>query len=524
MNDIVVIGGKGQWGEKVVNDLNKANRTNSSIDSSDFNDGPHSAKYIKAIKEHASTTTATYLVVPPDQRDSCLKLLLNTKAELYIEKPNPGLAFEPLASTDNILTKSKFVDHYLQKHGFHSATKFIEETDDAVSQIEISICETAEEERNWMKQQPYGGVIYDLGHHAFSIMVRLLPELMTDDQGSIPDDKTKLLDLVWDMSDVNFFRGGSSAESEINVSFKLKNNKSNKKLAKEIACRIHIGKQCFVDQKHIIITTQNQKDEKNKHYFPLSGDSDYSKILVPDGRFHLNYTEAKQVDRFLHSLRLEVFGCKEPSHARTEGLNELTSTLKDIFLHRQEYFWGTYHKMLMYLVFIVIAPYLALPQLFGDGDRPPYFPNLILLMSLITLWIVQWLLKQLHSFLDAEDLRVKVSHKRMKQLLRRAGVDLEVPTHQKNIGGDMIILLRSVAVSIAMLSIVIATYLVWMTTYQIPELKTIGTICLSGGILFVIADIWLSKKNSFDKKILFLIGTILLITGYILIHSAMVVI
>lgn len=470
---IIVIGSKGQWAKRVIGDLIEAGLSDqlclfdqkdgvlAEFDSSGVLLG-HGEAATDSLLKHAPQSVI-YIAVPPAERPSVICTLSEIDgqgARVVIEKP-----FLIAAQKDSLDALKEagfevfFIDHYLGKPAISSLAA---RSPEDFSMMEMCLMESDVERRPWMKQgSDLGGVIYDLAHHCFAILVDWIegdghcqpaedmassekkgkrrslkiqdihifsvttkPFQTEDDSSGAPSDQE-----AWIAGQISYLTEARPRESG-KLSFTIRVGKHTEKTLKVI--RLYSGKAMAPDSLMI----------------SLSGNPDYASALAPE------------LDGARDGARAVGGGvrCKALPMADTRaGWIDLAVTesairagdvslekencefLLDEFKHRHSFFWNGFSKYLWAVGAVIALPLVVLLQLaesFQDEWTPPQMLTAIFVMAVFA--SVTLLLTRVRPVVDEhiqrEDLRVRRVYNLYKSRISRRGEWLHVFDNPEKIG------------------------------------------------------------------------------------------
>lgn len=225
---------------------------------------------------------------------------------------------------------------------------------------------------------------------------------------------------------------------------------------------------------------------RGKSIYPLTGAPPHGKIVekLIDGNSAglLTPRFAKDLARQLEALSFLLSekksddlrkdesnrGCEPDVEEKSPNLL-YAEILSDQFKHRHLYYWGTYFKLTVYFVLVLVSPYIAFYYLESSAEKIGGLAQigghtfLLLLTVLAFSGITLSLIKRIEQFLISEDVRLRVVHSRFKDLFRSAGISLKPEENEvKIVGNHMQILFKRFMRTLAVSSIVAAAILLLM--------------------------------------------------------------
>lgn len=285
-----------------------------------------------------------------------------------------------------------------------------------VKYIEIDIKEKLDEERPWMKQEDmFGGVVYDLSHHALAIVLRLFGV----------NELNKVVGKDINIQKVRHFDNkDDSALCEISFLIKLHHCTVRINVAKSA---INTSKKIALYRKFMTHAMPNREyDLKQSALSKQDKGYDYAENF-DDGASCLTYDEVCSINQICERVKkLAKHKKDKKADVNLEDMG-LINNLTDQFKHRHGFYWQYYYKLVIYQVIILLTPY-AFALNFAKKDTMQAGPAITIfaLTACISLWIYYWGVQKVTAVLSEEHIRMKVVHDRLKELLNRTKIDLSV--------------------------------------------------------------------------------------------------
>lgn len=159
---LLLIGANGNWARRIMSDAEQAFCRIVLIDRDEWAGGVLS----QALWEGTGPFTVLVTTPPDTHQEVCRVVLPMADIDrVYCEKPFPDI--ERLRDVDGH-ERLRVVDHYLLKGWGRAAASRNNGTT-----LTVDVLESAGETRRWMRLPTgFGGVVYDLAHHALALFMR----------------------------------------------------------------------------------------------------------------------------------------------------------------------------------------------------------------------------------------------------------------------------------------------------------------------------------------------------------------
>lgn len=393
VNKYIIIGAKGDVAKKIKEQIYNENIEFFEFDTKDNTEEEIINDIQSLLNTDISTLHNLFILTPPHTHGKYIHTFCKYSniEKIYCEKPLPYDKYSQRIDKleESSQNKIKLIDHYLYKNAFTNLKKYYDKNYSTLQEIEINILENKLENRSWMlDKKVFGGVTYDLGHHALAIIAQFIGF----------ENLSKIEEVH-----INKIKKFPSYSADQCSSFYFFFN-STKFI-------INLGKNSEDLKSVIFKMTQKEKTFNLKNI----EDTEYKNLIEDESKL-LSFKNAKIIN-----LLLEKVLKTDESNKRIKKIKNIRNpdfvleSLQNDFLHRHNFFWNSFYKLLFYNLFIITLPFTV----YFAGIKVKFElieVSCFLLSLLILLYMVLYQIKNAVKYLEEEEYRMKIPLNKIREI------------------------------------------------------------------------------------------------------------